>query len=304
MINKPIDKHNHCFVGDTLISTDKGFVKMSDIKKGDKVLTSKGYKVVLKKFNNGKKQVNSYLMHFGTIIVKVDCTNNHKFKTSKEWIQVKELKKDSLMYLHKHLTEKNTIFTMGKDISLKELKDYIELFGNTTMAKYQKDIIYTILMVIVKTMKYITYSLLKQIYIFHMSLVKGLRKIQNGLKVFTLKALRRLKNGISQMKVENGTNNTQKNNGLIEKLLNTLVKNVEMSMKQNIEEFQNTAIIIAKLNLIEESESYEADVYDIMVEDCHEYFANGILVHNCIDAVRYATYSVLSKPNFGRYAIM
>lgn len=29
-------------------------------------------------------------------------------------------------------------------------------------------------------------------------------------------------------------------------------------------------------------------VYDISVEDQHEFFANGILVHNCIDAIRYA----------------
>ena len=28
-------------------------------------------------------------------------------------------------------------------------------------------------------------------------------------------------------------------------------------------------------------------VYDLMVEDNHEYFANGVLVHNCIDASRY-----------------
>lgn len=37
-------------------------------------------------------------------------------------------------------------------------------------------------------------------------------------------------------------------------------------------------------------------VYDIEVEDAHEYFANGILVHNCMDAVRYYTLaSVLGK---------
>jgi protein required for attachment to host cells len=25
-----------------------------------------------------------------------------------------------------------------------------------------------------------------------------------------------------------------------------------------------------------------------MVDECHEYFANGVLVHNCIDPIRYA----------------
>ena len=32
---------------------------------------------------------------------------------------------------------------------------------------------------------------------------------------------------------------------------------------------------------------YEQPTYDIDVEDMHEFFANGILVHNCIDATRY-----------------
>lgn len=31
----------------------------------------------------------------------------------------------------------------------------------------------------------------------------------------------------------------------------------------------------------------EAKVYDITVEDQHEFFANGILVHNCWDGIRY-----------------
>ncbi|MGV9141387.1 MAG: hypothetical protein ACOC1X_00455 [Promethearchaeota archaeon] len=29
-------------------------------------------------------------------------------------------------------------------------------------------------------------------------------------------------------------------------------------------------------------------VYDLMVQDQHEFFANGILVHNCIDSIFYA----------------
>jgi hypothetical protein len=32
-----------------------------------------------------------------------------------------------------------------------------------------------------------------------------------------------------------------------------------------------------------------------MIEDEHEYFANGILVHNCIDALRYLAMNKLSS---------
>jgi hypothetical protein len=30
------------------------------------------------------------------------------------------------------------------------------------------------------------------------------------------------------------------------------------------------------------------EVYDLTVEDTHDFFANGVLVSNCIDALRYA----------------
>ena len=29
------------------------------------------------------------------------------------------------------------------------------------------------------------------------------------------------------------------------------------------------------------------EVYDLWIEDCHEYYANGLLVSNCVDGVRY-----------------
>ena len=31
----------------------------------------------------------------------------------------------------------------------------------------------------------------------------------------------------------------------------------------------------------------EAQVFDLEVAQQHEYYANGLLVHNCIDAIRY-----------------
>jgi hypothetical protein len=43
------------------------------------------------------------------------------------------------------------------------------------------------------------------------------------------------------------------------------------------------------------------NVYDIEVDDMHEYFANGILVHNCIDASRYAVMHKINKFEFSIY---
>jgi hypothetical protein len=39
-----------------------------------------------------------------------------------------------------------------------------------------------------------------------------------------------------------------------------------------------------------------------MIEDCHEYFANGILVHNCVDPMRYVALLKLNNRPSGKYS--
>ena len=46
-----------------------------------------------------------------------------------------------------------------------------------------------------------------------------------------------------------------------------------------------------------------ADVFDICVADMHEFFANGVLVHNCIDALRYAVGQYTMNGSAGQYVI-
>lgn len=48
----------------------------------------------------------------------------------------------------------------------------------------------------------------------------------------------------------------------------------------------DSVLSFAVQDIIVISESNK-QVYDIEVEDVHEFFANGILVHNCLDALRY-----------------
>lgn len=47
--------------------------------------------------------------------------------------------------------------------------------------------------------------------------------------------------------------------------------------------------------LLERTKTTRQRVYNLMVKDCHEYFANGVLVHNCIDPLRYVV-SELRSP--------
>src|SRR5690606_26588434 len=142
--------------------------------------------------------------------------------------------------------------------------------------------------------------------------------IKNGLKIFTQKVLRRLKIGINQKRVYNGIENTQRNvdserqstenqivknavTNLLKKLFTmffvTLIVNKETDTNKDwitkLEHAFFVAINFQSINVQKEkivslnvtNERHE-EVYDLTVEDEHEYFANGILVHNCLDSAR------------------
>jgi intein/homing endonuclease len=103
------------------------------------------------------------------------------------------------------------------------------------------------------------------------------------------------KSGTNQKPELNGTKNT-----LQEATLESLImeQTTVFSATVNTEEELNTqsfAIQTVKLNTFVKGESWSEAVYDLTVEDAHEYFANGILVHNCLDALRYATLTRLTK---------
>ena len=60
---------------------------------------------------------------------------------------------------------------------------------------------------------------------------------------------------------------------------------VRPSLQTNIAKNDFVVEFVAKS--ISTLKEYEQPTYDIEVDDMHEFFANGILVHNCIDATRY-----------------
>jgi phage terminase large subunit len=300
--NKPQGGNDHCFIGDTLITTINGDVKIKDIQIGDFVLTSKGYKKVLKTFNNGLQQVNKYSMQLDTNFVHLCSTKEHKIKTTKGWKIISELQQNNTLYQFKYLTEKNIGYIKDKDILAVQIKDYTLKFGNFLKEKFQKVITFITLTATKKIIIYQTWLWFKLNCIYVLKVKKGLEKTQNGQKIFIQKELKKQKNGINQMKVENGIQNTEKKRGLIENIKYWFAKYVKKNTKQGIQENQNIVIQTAKLKHLEIGESWIAPVYDIMVEDCHEYFANGILVHNCIDALRYHEMESIST-NKGVYNI-
>jgi hypothetical protein len=99
----------------------------------------------------------------------------------------------------------------------------------------------------------------------------------------------------------NGTSNMVKIVGLISHLKKKYASNAEKLIQQDVQGYLNSVIKIVKLKHFAQGVSYKANVYDLMIEDCHEYFANGILVHNCIDASRYLALMKLNENLKGKY---
>ena len=98
-LNVPVDKWNHCFVGESQILTKDGNKRLDDVCVGDYVATSKGYKKVEKVFNNGYKKILHTVLNFGDFTVEVKGTPDHKVKTNLGWIELQNLKPGMILFL-------------------------------------------------------------------------------------------------------------------------------------------------------------------------------------------------------------
>lgn len=326
-LNEPIDMWNHCFTGDTLILTEGGLKRIDSIQIGDKVMTSKGYRKVTHLFTQGCRLVRVVRFDFGNFAIEIQATPEHKFKTKKGWKELQKLTASDTIYLSKSLMERNITFIMEKDISHEVHIDCTETYGSSIMELSQRDFTSIIKMKILKITALRTLNWLRKesIYGFmHKSIYKMKHILQRLARICT-KQQKQPKNGIIQQKEENGTDYKGLKSSEIEQKKNTLASVVEVNSAQQHSVFQNSAQINVRANgeetkdLIMKKEyasiavrpslqtniakndfvvefvaksistlkEYEQPTYDIEVEDMHEFFANGILVHNCIDATRY-----------------
>ena len=293
--NEPEDKNNHCLVKGTTIDTSKGFKCIEDVREGDLVKTRNGYRKVLRNFNNGKKRVSLFLIQLDTNFIYLHCTKDHKIWTSQGWIEIQNLKKGMTLCLSLTSKEEDITYTKVRNITVREEKDCIEWYLNTIKGKYQRVMMYTTLMRIQPITGSKILLWLNVLYTLDLLVNKGLKMILSGLRNFIKKVLKKQRNGIGQMREESGINRMVKTSGKIDHIENLNAKFAERNMKPDMLENQNIVITTVKQNHSESVE--EKSVYDLMVENDHEYFANGILVHNCIDSVRYA---YVSKFQIGR----
>lgn len=217
---------------------------------------------------------------------------------------------------------RNLLITMTDDIITEQDTIYIEMFGNFITEKYRKDTIYITKTEIPLIIAYPISNVSQT-----SSISNYIKKIFEQINLQISPEMQQ-SFGINRMKAENGIENMQNvaiSDRTLLKIMN--VKSVENNIPVQKLPGQNFVRIVVNRNgeekvvLIMSLELanfvirnfQETDilkhyfaqspvegvaigkekrrVYDLTIEGCHEYFANGLLVHNCLDALRYAVYT-------------
>jgi hypothetical protein len=126
-LDRPLHDH-HCLVSGTYVDTDKGKKTIESIIVGDKVLTPKGYKKVLKTYKYKTKN----LVKIKTINSEIICTTNHKVFSSKGLVNA-----DTLRYNDRLLTKNdkeicNKITYHGRETN-SGFRDCFSLIGQSQL---------------------------------------------------------------------------------------------------------------------------------------------------------------------------
>lgn len=327
LLNQPIDKFNHCFTGDTLVMTDNGMVRIDHIVPGMQVATSDGYHKVIHLWKNGYKKICDITLKFTNFEVRMKVTPNHKIKVGKEWKKVSELKPGDRLWRLKSSMERHTTSTEVRDISPRAGAGCTGLYGNTTTERFLQGIKYTIRMAIRRIMTLATLSVFHSQNILKCIVRRLLQEQHQTNQSSTLRRLdiwhpsgtgqRREESGIdcTQWEKESDLRNAPAN--VVERLSCPHIQtrnSAQTTASQNGEETttlmmsqesassvekNSVPIDIAKQYVVEAlvlqsiviNEEKTEEVFDLLVDGQHEYFANGILVHNCLDALRYALWT-------------
>ena len=291
------DKDNHCFVGDTLIDTMSGPRPIKGVEVGDLVLTSKGYRHVVRKFDNGVQVVRRYSLRIGSRVIVLSATPKHLIRTGETWTQIAALQPGQTVCLSRSSTEKHTAYTPANAISPADVSAYTSQFGNTSTARFLPATMSTIR---TKTLGTIGPTILRLCQRASTRLgmaAEEFSMIRDGLSASILTALNPQRLGMLPMLATNGTLNTGS------ELPPSHSKPLRMSASNAAGNTpiaqptlrESSATQTARLAHFEQGEEWNERVYDLRIEGEHEYFANGVLVHNCIDATRYACESDMGR---------
>lgn len=269
-----------CLVEGTKITTNRGPRNIEDIERGDMVLTRKGYRMVLDKVYKGERLVFKNL--------GITATNDHKIITDRGNKEFTKLRASDTIYIwnekQSFITEVNIIDILTlmqgtggyitQDIMEKFQNHYTEKFGKIILEKFLRGLSYTTRtgippIINFRTLKYLAQKSTPK------SILKNRISLRRRLK--TLKSPENLLlNGISRKRGESSMLESQNYPTKTALKLKNIVPYVGKNIIPTTQTDQNSALKFVS--------GGTKRVYDLKVEDAHEFFANNILVHNC-DAV-------------------
>jgi PBSX family phage terminase large subunit len=300
-----------CLTGETLIKTDCGNKRLDKIKTGDMVLTSNGFKKVIWAGSKGFRQVYDIDFGYGKSIIG---TSDHKIYTENGWKEAKSLNiKENICVLKPSLITEfiqdiqmvNTLITFTIK-QKKRIEYYIGIFMNTTLVKSLVGMLSIILTAILSitalkisklcqflnTLKHITVKNLVQ---FHENLCQPLgknmdiqkkigqteeRSLLKQLKKELLSVLSVIKKLHQPMFIKNIVGILVEKKQILKKVSKNIFAKIVEKLLLPLHIMKEKPVLLGvrpRLQLIKEPR----EVFDLMVEGDHEFFANGVLVHNC-----------------------
>ncbi len=264
-----------CFAGGTKIRVFRAEKNIEDIRRGDVVLTRQGYKRVLEAKMTGRKKVMTDL--------GMAATPDHPFITKCGVKRLYTLSASDILYTWNEklscIEEKSIgAIRIQRSVTAGSISGIIQSlfqnlftgrFGSTILEIFPKDFMSTIGTIIRSTTNQTTSNFFLQSSILQN--IEQKNEWRNYTATSTLQDSK-LQNGINLKKEKNSTNELELILGIISQLIRKYVKYVGKAIKHIFRQDQKTALESARLRV---------EVYNLKIEEVNEFFANGILVHNC-----------------------
>lgn len=324
--------YDHCFAAGTLIDTARGPVPIEDVKERDLVLTRGGFQPVLFSGQTGVRPVMSLEFSNGA---KLSCTPDHRiFTSNRGFVEAQLLTEYDELVTTQVWTPSVTrepstedIQTLKTDLLAATLDPlageespcfFTEKSGKTTEDQSLQGTTSTTRM---ETQGITDSGILSAFQVLNTKFGMLPSAPNEPSPPSTSQSSTPLAHsqpsGTPQKPEEPGIKNTQSESGKIDRsssLRSTALsaeisspsKSASSTKQSSAEEHAERAILDADtVRLVARSLREKPEpVFDLTVENHHEFFAEGILVHNCQDALRYSLVFIEQRQRIHRLETM
>ncbi len=298
-------KDDTCVPAGTLISTSTGLVPIEDIKEGNLVWTRLGYQKVLCSWLTG---FSDELVRVETADGKtIEATPNHPLFANNQFVRIDSTCMDDILVVCKNeksssLAEKSftgilsplmqRISGITNHISAhgnEALKHCILKYGNLLMGMFRQGSRYiTKTTTLLTTLSKIWSASAKLNTRNFIPILSETLYLPNSVEKYYVERSLKSQRGETHPKARSGTETTLpkalvKSNQYLKSAITVVT-----SILQSVETKLGSALIAASRNhyttvtkVTHLTLSNAIPTYNLSVENCQEYFANGILVHNC-----------------------